>query len=139
MAKKQIPYDFILEELTSLDLLTRPMFGCTAIYVGDKIMLVLRKKEKMDLDTGIWVCIPDEFVDEMKKKFPVLKGVTFFESEDSVWQCLRETEEEFEELALTFCKMIKKRDPRIGRTPKPKKLKTKNKKSRKKISKKILS
>jgi len=65
--KKQIPYDFILEELSGLDLHTRPMFGCIAVYVGDKIMLVLRKKEEMDLDTGIWVCIPDEYTVEMKK------------------------------------------------------------------------
>ena len=125
--KKQIPYEFILEELSGLDTHTRPMFGCTAIYVGSKIVLVLRKKEKMDLDTGIWVCIPDEYTLEMKTKFPILKGVTFFENENSAWQCLRETEEEFEALALQFCKMIKKGDPSIGRIPKPKKLKSKKK------------
>ena len=53
--------------------------------------------------------------------------MTFFENENSAWQCLRETEETFEELSLQFCKMIKKSDPRIGRTPKPKKLKAKKK------------
>jgi hypothetical protein len=127
---RSIPYEFILEELAGLDVHTRPMFGCTAIYVGDKIVLVLRKKEKMDLDTGVWVCIPDEFVDEMKKKFPILKGVTFFENENSAWQCLRETEEDFEELSLQFCKMIKKGDPMIGRIPKPKKIKSKKSKKR---------
>lgn len=121
--KKQIPYDFILEELTGTDYDTKPMFGCTAIYVGDKIMLILRKKEEMDEDTGLWVCIPDEYTQEMKAKYPQLKGVSFFSAEDSAWQCLHETNEDFEPLALEFCKMIKKGDPRIGRMPKPKKKK----------------
>ncbi len=130
--RKQIPYDFILEELAGLDLHTKPMFGCTAIYIGSKIMLILRKKEKMDLDTGIWVCIPDESVQEIKLKFPMLKGVTFFENENSAWQCLGETEEDFEELCLKFCSLIKKGDPRIGRIPKAKKLKSKLKSKKKK-------
>ena len=87
-------------------------------------MLILRKKEKMDLDTGIWVCIPDEHVLEMKKQFPMLKGVTFFEDENSVWQVLREKEEDFEELGLQFCSMIKKKHPWMGRVPKTKKRKS---------------
>ncbi len=123
--KKQVPYSYVLDELSSLDLHTNPMFGCTAVYVGPKIMLVLRKKAEMDLDTGIWVCIPDEFVVEMKKMFPILKGVTFFNNENSAWQNIRETEPDFEEVSLEICKLIKKGDPRIGRVPKPKKLKTK--------------
>ena len=125
---KRVPYDFVLEELSGLDVHTRPMFGCMAVYVGDKIVLVLRKKEEMDLDTGIWVCIPDNYTMEMKAKFPILKGVTFFENENSAWQCLRETEEDFEELSLLFCKMIKKGAPRIGRIPKQKKIKKEIKK-----------
>lgn len=129
--KKQLPYDFVLEELTGTDYYTKPMFGCTAIYVGHKIMLILRKKEKMDDDTGIWICIPDEFTEEVKAEFPQLRGVSFFSDENSAWQCLHETNEDFEPLALQFCKMIKKGDPRIGRIPKPKKKKTEQAKAKK--------
>jgi hypothetical protein len=127
---KPIPYDFVLEALSGLDLHTRPMFGCTAIYVGEKIMLVLRKKEKTDDDTGIWVCIPDNHVAEMKQAFPMLRGVSFFEDPHSAWQTLHESEPEFEELALKFCALIRKRDPRIGRIPKQKKTKMKTNKSK---------
>ena len=117
-AKKPVPFDFVLDELSGLEVHTRPMFGCTAIYVGEKIMLVLRKKEKSDIDTGIWVCIPDEHVVEVKKEFPVLRGVSFFEDPNSAWQTLHESVPEFEEIAFEICGMIRKRDPRIGRVPK---------------------
>jgi hypothetical protein len=104
-----------------MELHTRPMFGCTAVYVGDKIVFVLRKKEKTDDDTGIWVCIPDEHVSGMKREFPMLRGVSFFEDPDSAWQALHESEPEFEETALKLCGMVRKGDPRIGRVPKRKK------------------
>jgi hypothetical protein len=119
--KKPVPFEFVLEELSRLDLYTRPMFGCTAVYVGEKIVLVLRKKEKTDADTGIWVCIPDEHVAAMKREFPMLRGVSFFEDPDSAWQTLHESEPGFEELAMRICELIRKRDPRIGRVPKRKK------------------
>ncbi len=120
-ARRAVPFEFVLEELGGLDLHTRPMFGCTAVYVGSKIVLVLRKKEKMDADTGIWVCIPDEFVGDMKKRFPMLRGVSFFENEHSAWQNLPEENSSFEEVALELCGMIKKGTPLIGRVPKQKK------------------
>jgi len=119
--RKPIPFEFVLDELSALDLHTRPMFGCTAVYIGSKIVLVLRKKEKMDADTGIWVCIPDEHVAVMKERFGMLRGVSFFEDPDSAWQVLHETDPAFEETALQFCSMIKKGTPLIGRVPKQKK------------------
>lgn len=125
--KKQLPYDFIFDELEGTDYLVKPMFGGHAVYVGEKIVLILNNKERLKEDMGIWVCIPDEFTQEMKTEFPQLKGVSFFEDENSAWQCLREKETDFEPLALEFCKMIKRGDPRIGRIPKPKKIKAKAK------------
>ena len=137
---KRPPYEFILDELAGLDLHTRRMFGCTAIYVGEKIMFVMYKPapngsspNALDGDIGIWVCIPNEHTLSMKSEFPQLRGVSFFQDENSAWQCLPESEPEFEELALKFCKMIKRGDLRIGRIPKPKK---KSKKMTKKPVKK---
>jgi hypothetical protein len=75
---------------------------------------------ELDADVGIWLCIPNEHTLEMKAQFPELRGVSFFENENSAWQCLPESHPDFEELALKFCKMIQKGDPRIGRLPKPK-------------------
>ncbi len=116
-------FQFILDDLSGLELRTRPMFGCTAVYVGEKIVLVFCDREKMKEDIGIWVCIPDIHTEAMKRDFPALRGVSFFENENSAWQCLPQDNPEFEELALQFCAMIRKKDPRIGRVPKPKRTK----------------
>jgi hypothetical protein len=113
-------FEFILDELAGLDLQVRRMFGCTALYVGPKIMLVLCDREQLKQDRGIWVCIPDEHALDMKRRYPELRGVSFFENENSAWQCLALDRPDFEELALEFCALIRKGDPRIGRTPKAK-------------------
>jgi len=121
--KKQLPYDFIFDELEGVEYHVKHMFGGHGVYVGDKIIFILYKKEKLNEDMGIWVCIPNEHTIEMKKEYPQLQGVSFFEDDNSAWQVLRETDIDFEPLALEFCKLVKKGDPRIGRMPKPKKKK----------------
>jgi len=118
--KKSIPFEFVLEALASSDLRTRAMFGCTAVYVGEKIRFVLCDREKMRDDQGVWVCIPDEHTRAMKAEFPELRGVSFFENDESAWQCLPASHPRFEELALEFCALVKRGDPRIGRLPKGK-------------------
>ena len=43
-ARKALPYEFVLEALAAASYTTRPMFGCLAVYVKEKIVLVLRDK-----------------------------------------------------------------------------------------------
>lgn len=117
-SRKKVPFEFVLDEFSGMDLRVKPMFGAYGVYIGNKIIFVLRKKEKMDFDTGIWVGIPDDCILEMKEKFPVLQNLTLFGKPPTAWQVLRETELEFEEIAFALCKLIKKGDPRIGRIPK---------------------
>ena len=40
--RKPIPHAFVLDAISTLSPYTRPMFGCLAIYVRDKIVLILR-------------------------------------------------------------------------------------------------
>ena len=42
--RKSVPYEFVLEAVSQLPIETRSMFGCLAVYVGDKIVLILREK-----------------------------------------------------------------------------------------------
>jgi hypothetical protein len=51
--RKPIPDAFVLDEISSLSPYTRPMFGCLAIYVKDKIVLILRDKPNSAADNGI--------------------------------------------------------------------------------------
>ena len=41
--RKAVPYEFVLDALATLPTETRTMFGCLAVYVGDKIVLILRE------------------------------------------------------------------------------------------------
>ena len=122
---KKPPYEFVLEALAPLELRIKPMFGAYAVYHQQKIMLILRKKSLTDLDTGVWVGIPEDCVAEMKQAYPGLKDLTLFGTPPTSWQVLRETNPEFEETVDALCVLIKKGDPRIGRIPKAKSLKKK--------------
>jgi hypothetical protein len=42
--RKRLPYEFVLDALAPLSPWTRPMFGCLAVYVEDKIVLILRER-----------------------------------------------------------------------------------------------
>lgn len=55
-----IPFEFVLDELHSLEPHTRPMFGCTSVYVGLKIMLILRDKPDTPKDNGVWLATTRE-------------------------------------------------------------------------------
>src|SRR5215472_16997425 len=43
---KPIPHEFVLDALAPISPWTRPMFGCLAVYVDEKIVLILRDKQR---------------------------------------------------------------------------------------------
>ncbi len=58
--RKPIPHAFVLDAISTLSPYTRPMFGCLAIYVRDKIVLILRDKPKSTADNGVWLATTQE-------------------------------------------------------------------------------
>jgi hypothetical protein len=42
--RKRVPFEFVLDALASVSPWTGPMFGCLAMYVDEKIVLILRDK-----------------------------------------------------------------------------------------------
>jgi len=125
--KKQntIPFNFVLEHLYSLDPVTKPMFGCHAVYVAEKIVVILRRKEDHREDNGIWISTKIEHHATLKKIFPSMRSIQVLGNGETNWQILPEEAEDFEESALALCNLIAKNDPRIGNVPKRKKKKTK--------------
>lgn len=133
--KKRPPYDFILEELGEHVTDIKPMFGAYGIYHQNKILMILRKKEKFDRDTGMWLGVVNEYVTDIKKEIPELRDLEMFGTAPTAWQVLGEELENFETVAYQICELILKNDPRIGRIPK-RKLKSS---PRKKVQKKKTS
>lgn len=120
MVKKRPPYDFILEELGDIVTDIKPMFGAYGLYRDGQILMILRKKEKFDNDTGMWLGVAEGCVPDIQKDIPELRDLEMFGTGPTAWQVLGEDISNFEEVAIQICDLIKRRDPRIGRTPKNK-------------------
>ena len=121
-AKKSIPFPFVLDNLFSMEPVVKPMFGSHAVYVEGKIVMVLR--DKGDYDSGVWIGTSKEYHESLKKEFPKMHSITIWGTGVTGWQVLSEEEDDFEESVNRLCDLIIKRDPRIGKIPKPKKKKT---------------
>jgi hypothetical protein len=128
---KSIPFEFVLELLLPAEPVVKPMFGCHAIYVQNKIVLILRKKEKLDSDTGVWLATTKEYHESLKKDFPSMRSITILGGKESAWQILPEESDSFEEDVAKACSLILKGDVRIGKIPKPKKKPAKKEKKNK--------
>ena len=125
--KSKIPFEFVLEELDRIHPRVKPMFGCYAIYAGDKLVLILRQRNDFTDDNGVWLAALHEHHASLKKEFPCMRSVHLLGSSESVWQNIPSDEDDFEELALKACHLILKGDVRIGKIPKQKKKKVRKK------------
>lgn len=117
--KKPIPYEFVLEQLEAAGPYTRPMFGCTSVYVGGRIVLILRQKETWTQDNGVWLATTKEHHESLKKEFLHMRSITVLGKGVTGWQILPEGAPDFEESIVRACRLVLAGDPRIGKTPKP--------------------
>lgn len=115
--QKPLPHAFVLDALEAALPETRPMFGCIAVYVGEKIVFILRDKAGADPDNGVWVATVPEHHESLLRDLPSLRSITVFGSGVTGWQVLPVTLPDFEEEALRACEMILVGDPRIGKIP----------------------
>jgi hypothetical protein len=118
---KRIPFKFVLEELEKLRPLVRPMFGCYAVYVGDKIMLIIRDKGVSEPDDGVWIATQHEHHDSLRKMLPSLQSIRILGESVTKWQNIPKNSLTFEEEVMKVCEMILRSDPRIGNVPTRKK------------------
>jgi hypothetical protein len=119
--RKSIPFEFVLEQLDRLNPVVKPMFGCFAIYIGEKMVLILRKKSADDPDNGVWIATAPEHHESLMKTFPSMRSIKLFGQKPSSWQNLPYDADDFEESAMTACELVLKNDPRIGKISKKKK------------------
>jgi hypothetical protein len=116
--RKVVPYEFVLDALAQIQIETRPMFGCLAIYVEDKIVLMLREKQKQREDNGLWVATTVDHHKSLHREFPNMRSIQLLGKEVTGWQVLPADAADFEEAAIRACELIIARDPRIGKVPK---------------------
>jgi len=121
--RRSLPHEFVLEALAPLSPWTRPMFGCLAIYIEDRIVMILRDKAGTDDDNGVWIATTLAHHESLRQLFPRMRSVSVFGKAVTDWQVLPADEPDFEAAARRACQLILARDPRIGKVPRRKQAK----------------
>jgi len=113
--RKAPPHQFVLDALASLSPRTRPMFGCLAVYVGNKIVLILRDKPAAPADNGVWLATTEQHHESLRREFPNMRSIQVLRKIVTRWQLLPADAPDFEDAALHACDLVLARDPRIGK------------------------
>lgn len=115
--RKPAPHEFVLDAIAALSPRTRPMFGCLAVYVQNKIVLILRDKPDQTADNGVWLATTEEHHQSLRRDFPTMRSIKVLGKKVTGWQVLPSDAEDFEEAALRACDLVLAGDPRIGKVP----------------------
>jgi hypothetical protein len=119
--KKSPPFAFVLDELDALEPYTKPMFGCTAVYVGERIVLILRERPSHLEDNGVWLATSREHHASLRAELPSMRSIGVLAAGGVTgWQNLPADGDDFEDEVLRACALVRAEDPRIGKIPKRK-------------------
>ena len=124
--RKTAPYPFVLEALMPLDPVVRPMFSGFAVYIGEKIVLMLRDSLKNPKDNGVWLVFSESahLADKsISRDFPSIRNIELLGGKIAHWRLIPADSPAFESEALHACDLVLKRDPRFGRVPQSRKAK----------------
>lgn len=116
-----MPHAFVLDELAACSPRTNPMFGCLAVYVGERIVFILRDRGPDDPDNGVWLAFEADRADAVKKRFPRLKIIEAFKNDVKGWLKLSAKSRDFEDDVLAACALVREHDPLLGKVPNAKK------------------
>ncbi len=117
--KKSPAFAFVLDELDALEPYTKPMFGCTAVYVGERIVMILRERPSHPEDNGVWLATTREHHASLLAELPSMRSIgVLAEGGVTGWQNLPVDGEDFEDEVLRACALVRAEDPRIGKIPK---------------------
>jgi len=93
------------------------MFGCLAVYLGEKIVLVLRDKPTYPGDNGVWLATTREHHESLRRDFPNMRSIELLGKKATDWQVLPVDAPDFEQASLRACEFIVAGDSRIGKVP----------------------
>jgi hypothetical protein len=115
--KRDVPFAFVLDELAPVDPVTRPMFGSLGVYVGERIVMILRDKGPADPDSGVWLAYDPTHEGAVVALLPRLSTIEVFRNKVAGWKKLAARSAEFEEDVGTACALVREGDERIGKVP----------------------
>jgi hypothetical protein len=118
--KPKLPHPFVLEALAPLRPEVRRMFSGFAVYIGNRLFMMLRDHAKYPHDNGIWLVL-SEGIDpadaSLRRDLPSLRSIQMLGNKISHWLLIPSDRADFETVALHACDLILHHDPRLGRIP----------------------
>jgi hypothetical protein len=96
------------------------MFSGFAVYVGDKIVLMLRDSAKHPEDNGVWLVFSENanLADPgIRRDFPSLRLIGLLGGKITPWRLIPADRPTFESEALHACELLLRHDLRFGRVP----------------------
>ena len=121
--KKKVPFSFVLDELDSLAVVLKPMFGSVMVYLNEKMVLFLCERDEKPFQKGIWVATTPEHFESLAGELSLPLNEQPSKMGNSSWLPIPAEAAEFERQVLRVCELILNGDPRVGHLPKPKSLK----------------
>lgn len=96
------------------------MFSGFAVYVGDRIVLMLRDSAISQTDNGVWLVLsesanPDD--PKLRREFPSIRKIRLLHGKIRHWLLIPSDGPDFETEALHACDLVQLKDPRFGRIP----------------------
>jgi hypothetical protein len=96
------------------------MFSGFAVYVGDRLVCMLREQTKSPRDNGVWLVLSEDTspVDPgLRRDFPSLRSIDLLRNKIRHWLLIPTDGPDFEMEALHACDLLLHHDPRLGRIP----------------------
>src|ERR1700751_4606842 len=97
--RRSAPFPFIIEALAPLEPELRPMFSGFAVYVGEKIVLMLRDSPKHPEDNGVWLVFSEtaNLADTgIRKEFPSIRPIKLLGGKIAHWRLIPSDSATFE-------------------------------------------
>ena len=121
MKSSSLVYELILDYLSEDRIEIKKMFGHQCLYF-DGLMVMFLIAKSGNPDNGICIATSKEHIPALTKEFKNLRHLHAYGPEATDWRLIPADSEYFESDTEKACRLIIKRDRRIGRAPKGKKL-----------------
>jgi len=96
------------------------MFSGFAVYLGDRIVCMLREHTKSPRDNGVWLVLSeatDPADPHLRREFPSIRSIGLLGNKIRHWLLIPSDSPDFEAEALHACDLLLRKDPRLGRIP----------------------
>jgi hypothetical protein len=118
--KQKPPHAFVLEALAPLNPEVRRMFSGFAVYLGDRIVCMLRDHKKSPQDNGVWLVLSESTNPadpDLGREFPSIRPIDLLGNKIRHWLLIPSDSPGFDVEALHACDLLLDQDPRLGRIP----------------------